>query len=156
MKIYFTKLGKGIGITVFVWLLLDMLLDFMITMINVVIPKSLPLLRNLCYLALPVFFIALFTYLRRQNNGEMRRGYQDALDGSPFLFGKELIRVLKSSDFLAELAAFVTILIPLSISGNVLNTVLIVLTYTLFFILIDAGIWLLLHRKWAKERLRKG
>ncbi len=155
MKLYFIKLGKGLVLTAFVWLALDMLLDVLITAINVVIPKSLPMIRNICYLALPVFLIALYSYLRRQNNGEARRSYLDALDDSPFVLGKELLRVLNSRDFLTELAAFVTILIPLSLSRNILNTLLTVVIYTLFFLLIDAGIWLLLHRKWAKERLHK-
>lgn len=155
MKLYFIKLGKGLVLTAFVWLALDMLLDVLITAVNVIIPKSLPIIRTICYLALPVFFIALYTYLRRQNNGEMRRSYLDALDDSPFVLGKELTIVLKSRDFLTELAAFGTILIPLSLSRNILSTLLTVVIYTLFFLLIDAGIWLLIHRKWAKERLRK-
>lgn len=157
MKIYFTKLGKGILYVLFINVLYNLLMDFLITAVNVIIPVSLSLLRSFCYLALPVFFVSLFTYLRRQNNSEMRRHYQTVLGNTPFSLVPELLRVLRGREFLAESAAFVTLLLPITIlsifSDSLANSLLSALIYTVFFALIDAGIWLLLHHKWAKERL---
>lgn len=159
MKIYFTKLGKGLLNIGFVLLLTMLLMNFMITIVNIIIPESLALLRSICYLALPVFALSLFTCKRRLNQSEKRRQYLDELSDSPFRFSAETVKVLKSADFLAELAVFVTFLVLLTIAswgGNILSTIIHSLIYILFFVIIDAGIWLLVHSNWAKERIRKG
>lgn len=154
MKIYLSKLWRGALTVAFIALLEYMLMDVLITAVNVVIPEALSLVRGILYLAIPIFATALVTYLRRQNNGEMRRAYQTDLGDNPFQWLPEIKKVLKSRDYLAELAAFATLLIPIIILfGVMVNIVFTLIFYPLLYAAIDLCLWLLLHRKWAKERL---
>lgn len=155
MKIYLSKLWKGTIALVFVAIMSYLLTDVLITMVNVVIPESLPLLRSICYAAIPVMIAVIVTYIRRQNNGEMRRTYQTDLGNASFQWVPEIKKVLKSPDFIAELAAFATLLFPLIlVIGVWVNPIVSVILYFTVFVIIDLSIWLCLHHKWAKERLR--
>ena len=154
MKIYLSKLWRGAVALVFVAVMSYMLMDVLITVVNIVIPVSLPLLRSICYLAIPTLIAILVTYLRRQNNSEMRRTYQADLGDASFQWIPEIKKVLKSPDFIAELAAFITLFIPLiMVIGILVNPIVSTILYFTAFVVIDVGIWLVLHHKWAKERL---
>ncbi len=155
-KLYLQKLGKGILYFIFVILLYSLIGGVLMTVINAFIPWE--LLRSYCYLIVPVFLVALFTYKRRQNRTETRRAYLAELGEIPFSFGAELTKILKSGDFLAELAAFCTLMLVLFISNivhNPISAIISLLTYLVFFLFIDVLIWLLLHRSWAGERIHK-
>ena len=154
MKIYLSKLWRGIAALVFFAIMSYLLTDVLITAVNVVIPVSLPWLRRICYLAVPTLIAVAVTYIRRQNNGEMRRAYQTDLGDASFQWFPEIKKILKSPDFIAELAAFVTLLFPfIIVVGIWVNPIASVIFYLAAFVLIDLSIWLFLHYKWAKERL---
>ena len=157
MKLYLSKLWRGILAVAIVALLQSMLMDVLITVVNVFIPESLALVRNILYLAIPVFWVALVTYLRRQNNSEMRRLYQAELGSAPFEWLTDLKKTAKSPDFLGELFAFLTLLLPIMILFcAVINVPVSLILYPLVFVVIDLSIWMLLHRTWAKERIHRG
>lgn len=154
MKIYLSKLWRGAVALIFAAIMSYLLMDVLITMVNVVIPESLSLLRAISYLAIPVLIAVVVTYIRRQNNGEMRRTFQADLGSAPFQWMPEIRKILKSPDFIAELAAFATLLFPLiMVMGIQVNLIVSLLLYSIVFVIIDVSIWLILHHKWAKERL---
>ena len=154
MKLYLSKLWRGILAVAIVKLLSSMLTDVLITAVNVFIPESLALVRNIFYLAIPIFLVALVTYLRRQNNSEIRRLYQAELGADPFRWATDLKKTVKSPDFRAELFAFLTLWLPILILfGVVINVPVSLILSLVLFVVIDLGVWLLLHRSWAKERL---
>ena len=154
MKVYLSKLWRGVLAIALVALLSSMLMDVLITAVNLFIPEALTLVRSILYLAIPVFLVALVTYLRRQNNSEMRRLYQTELGSAPFEWLSDLKKTAKGPDFVGELLAFLTLLLPILILfGAVINVPVSLILYPVLFAAIDLGIWILLHRKWAKERL---
>ena len=69
-------------------------------------------LKSLIVLSVPFLAVAVTVYKRRAGNNTLRRGYLAALKARKFNLSREMVSVMKSRDFIAELLAFATVLIP--------------------------------------------
>ena len=157
MKLYFQKLGKALVYLLFIWLLSVLLDGVLATFLNVV-AKDNPMLWSLLYLSVPVIGASIFTYKRRLSHADVRREYLHALGKEKFSIFPQLVWVLRSHDYLAEIAAFFTVFLPVLIgilvtSSQILGSFLVAVYYTVIFAVIDLLLWFLVHRAWASERV---
>ena len=157
MKLYFRKLGKGLLYLLFIWLLSALLDGVLATFLNIV-AKDNPMLWSLLYLSVPVIGASIFTYKKRLTHADERREYLHRLEKDKFRFFPQLLWVLQSRDYLAELAAFFTVFVPVFIgmivsSTNFSASLLAAVFYIVVFAVIDLLLWLFVHRAWASERV---
>ena len=156
MKLYFRKLGKALLYLLFIGLLFILLNGVLATIVNGLV-KSVQF-AALLYLLIPVVGASVFTYKKRLSHADERREYLHRLGKEKFSFFTQLGWILRSNEYLAEIAAFFTLLLPVLVgimvyTWQILGAIGVALYYTLFFAVIDLLLWFLVHRKWASERV---
>lgn len=156
MKTYFNKLGKALIYFLFVSVLYIMLLSVLATILNGLVKNE--TIKSLLFLLIPVIAASIFTYKKRINHTDARRVFLKELGGAEFVWKVQIVQVLRSSDYKAEVAAFFTLMIPtfvLFAIKNILSAAVIVLVCIVGFVFIDLLLWFIVHFKWSSERLGK-
>ncbi|MGM9680485.1 MAG: hypothetical protein ACI3XR_03165 [Eubacteriales bacterium] len=114
-------------------------------------------IQSVCCLIVPAVILAVFTYKRRLNFQDMRREFVEMLENRSLSAKERVVFILKSSDFICELFAFLTVLVPLIIIYMISSiwNVILVLPAILLFVICDLFAWYFVYRKWESERIRK-
>lgn len=114
-------------------------------------------IQSVFCLIVPAIILAVYTYKRRLNFQDMRREYIKMLENRSPNTKDRVVYILKSSDFICEFFAFLTILLPLIIIYMISNiwNVILVIPAVLLFVICDLLAWFFVYRKWESERIRK-
>lgn len=159
IKLYFKKLFLALllFLTTFSALFVSFYLCYIITYSLEI--KDL-LSRTISIITTSVFNL-IFWYRFRLKNSVNREKYLSVLDGE-FVVKKDIILILKSKDYIAEILALLTLDLPLSLYAGiaektpffplVIGTLLLIIISVISFSIIDIPLWLLVHKKWAKTK----
>ena len=156
MKTYIIKLGKAIVYFLFVIVLYILLASVLATVLNGLVKNE--TIKSLLFLLIPAIAAAFFTYRKRIDHADIRRIYLKELENDEFIWKKEIVQVLCSSNYKAEVAAFITLMIPTFVVfavKNILSAVIITLACVVGYIFIDLLLWFIVHFKWSSERMGK-
>lgn len=117
------------------------------------------LARTISIIATSVFNL-IFWYRLRLKNKVNRKKYLSVSD-SKFVFRKDIVLILKSKDYIAEIFTLVTFILPLFLYAGisektpffplVIGTLLLIIISVVLFSIVDITLWLLVHKKWAKD-----
>lgn len=159
IKLYFKKifLALLLFLTTFSALFVSFYLCYIITYSLEI--KDL-LSRTISIIATLVFNL-IFWYRFRLKNSVNREKYLSVFDGK-FILKKDIILILKSKDYIAEILALLTLDLPLFLYVGiavktpffplVIGTFLLIIISVVSFSIIDITLWLLVHKRWAKTK----
>lgn len=116
------------------------------------------LVRSLILIGIPAVIILGIVYHYRRENNDLRRAYQEYCNHEKMTFKKELLYMIKFPDFLAEILAFTTIIIPMTLIlciatnapwfAEVLAGMIVLCIMEVIFIAIDFALWMIVHHWW--------
>ena len=99
-------------------------------------------------------------YFKRVNDINVKVKYKNKLEAKKLSFLKDTCYIFKTKEFLAELLAAETIIVPLfliigirektPLLSLILGTAALAIISAALFSLADVAIWLLVHKKWKK------
>ncbi len=160
IKLYFKKLLSMVVYLLLCGIIYRVAFGLLFSIANIF--KN-PITDMLVLFGIPLAISIVIVYIRRTRNDKIRRAYLKELDDSKYCFDSELKYMLVFQDFRAEILSFSTLSIILFIF-SALNTHSPWYAYLILFsvicltdilaIIIDFGLWLLVHRAWRKDELR--
>lgn len=116
------------------------------------------LIRSLILIGIPAIIILCIVYHYRRENDELKRAYQEYCDHDRITLIKELLFMIKCPDFLMELLAFTTIMVPLVLTLCIASDVpwwveilaggIILCIAEAVFLVIDLALWLMVYHWW--------
>ena len=116
------------------------------------------LVRSLILIGIPAVIILGIVYHYRRENNDLRRAYREYCNHEIMTFKKELLYMIKFPDFLAEILAFTTIIIPMTLMlciatnapwfAEVLAGMIVLCIMEVIFIAIDFALWMIVHHWW--------
>lgn len=119
-------------------------------------------IRYVVLFGIPALIILVMVYRRRAENAEIRRCYLTYSAPPKTGVKQEFLYILRLADFLMELAAFATILLPFLVGigienqapwwANILAGIIMFCLFEGGYFLLDWMLWLLVHNKWQRER----
>lgn len=162
MKLYFKKLGVMILIVVITNLVYTVSSSILITVANGIFKNE--ICKIIFIVSLFIAGISFFVYRKRINDNANKRAYLDIMKEKKYSIKYDILNIINGKDWITELYALVTVLIPtlLLISlmkneydflTNLINAIIAIVFYILIFIIANTLIWISIHRKWTKERV---
>ncbi len=114
--------------------------------------------RSLILIGIPAVVILGIVYHYRRENKDLARAYQEYCNHEKMTFKKELLYMIRFPDFLAEILAFATILLPMIIAlciatseplwAEMLAGVIVLCIAEAVFFVIDFALWMIVHHWW--------
>ncbi|MBE6798559.1 MAG: hypothetical protein E7525_02105 [Ruminococcaceae bacterium] len=157
MKLYFKKLLWAVIFVAMIFVIYFVGFNILFTAANFFKNST---VWNLILFGIPFLGGLIFIFKARVGNRINRTQYMNSLNDIEFSFKKDLIRTVRSKDFITEVLALLTISCPFfcavglsentSIPALILGIVLLTLISVSVFSITDITIWLLVHRKWVK------
>lgn len=110
---------------------------------------------------IPLIFVLIRVFNRRVDNQEMRRAYLADANRERLIFGEEWYRICKFPHFLAEVLAFATIALVITVVIcfkviapwwiYILMILIDLVAPCALFFVIDFALWLKVHNTWRKD-----
>lgn len=160
LKIYFKKLISFV-LGFLIWIIVFRIgFDGIVTFANFF--SAYPVVRTLIVGGIPTLIMLVIIYSRRKSNNTLKREYYERID-SIVGFKGLILYLIKTRDFIAEVATFSSVLLPFlfaigsnnkdaPVLINIFTGLIVFAVFVLGFSLIDFLLWFLVHKSWKKIR----
>lgn len=110
---------------------------------------------------IPLIIILAIVFNRRAGNVDLKRSYKNAFDNSKPSLKEEIMYILKSSDFQAEILAFASFFIPFDIIvgfgaeipwwASIITAIVVLGALVAICGVFDFILWTIVHINWRKK-----
>lgn len=158
IKLYFKKIFWAILLITMILVIYYVGFNTLYTIANI-FDKESPVWHIILF-GIPALGSLFFLYCIRIGNREKRTQYVNDLRDDRFAVLKDVLYIIKSKDYMAEILALHTIALPLFLFAGInektplipflLGTIALIAISSIVFSIVDISLWLLVHKSWLK------